>query len=401
MRVIGDTDTLAAVCRDLASAPYVTIDTEFMRERTYYAHLCLVQVARPGDDDGAAAIIDPLAEGMDLAPLVELLDAPVTKVFHAARQDIEIFYNLAGRVPGPLFDTQIAAMVCGYGEQVGYETLVRRVAKADIDKTSRFTDWSTRPLSKKQLTYALADVTHLRVVYETLDKRLEQSGRRHWVAEEMAVLASEDTYKVDPDDVWRKVKARTSSPRFLAVVQALARWREITAQAKDVPRSRILKDDALVEIASAKPKTPDELHRLRLLQREARRPEMAAEILAAVAQGLSCPEDRMPRVPPPPRRKEGSAAVADLLRVFLKARADELGIASKLLATSAELDALAGEDRADVPAMKGWRFECFGRDALRLKAGKIAIAAGPSGIVLIEREPLAAPDPLQGAQNST
>jgi len=385
MQVITDTDSLAAVCRDYAAAPYVTIDTEFMRERTYYAQLCLVQMARPGTGPDDGVIIDPLAEGIDLGPLFELMNADVLKVFHAARQDVEIFHTLTGAIPHPLFDTQVAAMVCGYGDQVGYETLVRRIAKAEIDKSSRFTDWSHRPLSQKQLAYALADVTHLRAVYEALSARLESSGRASWVAEEMAVLTSPETYCVDADEVWRRIKARSSSPRFLAVVRALARWRELTAQARDVPRARILKDDALVEVASARPTTPDDLHKLRLLQREARRPEMAAEILAAVAEGLACPQERLPEIPAPPRRREGSAAVADLLRVFLKARADRLGIAAKLLASSSDLDALAGEETPDLALLRGWRFESFGRDALRIREGEVALGVGESGIELIER----------------
>ncbi|MEM9144702.1 MAG: ribonuclease D [Pseudomonadota bacterium] len=393
MHLISETDALARICRDYASAPYITVDTEFMRERTYYAQLCLVQMARPGADGAAAeddsVLIDPLAEGIDLAPLFELMAAPVTKVFHAARQDIEIFWTQGRVIPAPLFDTQVAAMVCGYGEQVGYETLVRRIAKAEIDKTSRFTDWSNRPLSKKQLAYALADVTHLRQVYERLSARLDETARAPWVAEEMAVLSSPSTYEVDPDEVWRRVKARSTSPRLLAIVRSLARWRELTAQARDVPRSRILKDDALLEVASARPKTPDDLHRLRLLQREGRRTETSAEILAAVAEGLACSEDRLPSLPPPVRRREGSAAVADLLRVFLKARADQLGIASKLLASSSDLDALAGEEDPDVPALRGWRFESFGRDALRIRDGALALGVGTNGIELIERATVA------------
>ncbi len=392
MRIISETADLARLCDDFASAPYVTVDTEFMRERTYYAQLCLIQIARPDAEEGAeasAAIIDPLADGIDLAPLYELMAAPVLKVFHAARQDIEIFFHLGGVIPAPLFDTQVAAMVCGYGEQVGYETLARRIAKVELDKTSRFTDWSTRPLSKKQLEYALADVTHLRKVHEGLSGQLAESGRGPWLAEEMAVLTSPETYAVDPDEVWRRVKARSQSPRYLAIIRSLARWRELTAQARDVPRSRILKDDALVEVASARPKTPDELHKLRLLQREGRKTETAAEILAAVAEGLACPETRLPSLPQPPRRREGSGAVADLLRVFLKARADQLGIAAKLLASSAELDALAGEDDPQVPALQGWRFEVFGRDALRIRDGTVALGVGRSGIELIERAALA------------
>jgi len=386
MQVITDTEALAGTCRSFAEAPYVTIDTEFIRERTYWSQLCLVQLARPGSGPEDAVIIDPLAEGLDMAPLFALLaDRQVTKVFHAARQDIEIFHHMTDEIPAPLFDTQVAAMVCGYGDQVGYETLVRKIARAEVDKSSRFTDWSRRPLSKKQLRYALADVTHLRRIYEVLSERLEKSGRGHWVAEEMAILTNPETYQIDPEESWRRIKARSTNPRFLAVVRALARWREITAQARDIPRGRILKDDALIEIATARPSSPEELHKLRLVQREARKPETTAEILAAVAEGLDCPEDALPVLDAPRRRREGSGAVAELLRVFLKARSDHLGIAAKLLASSADLDALAGEDRPDIPPLKGWRYETFGRDALRVKAGELALAAGPAGVELVER----------------
>jgi len=391
MDLITDMSDLAAVCARFAQAPYVTVDTEFMRERTYWAQLCLVQLAIPGDgeSDDDAVLVDPMAEGIDLAPLFALMADPgVVKVFHAARQDVEIFHHLGGVIPTPLFDTQVAAMVCGYGEQVGYETLVRRVAKAEIDKSSRFTDWAHRPLSRKQLSYALADVTHLRTIYEALEARIESTGRRHWVAEEMAVLSDPGTYVVDPDEVWRRVKARSTNPRFLAVVRALAKWRELAAQRKDVPRTRIMKDDALIEIATAQPGSPDDLTKLRLVQREARKPDAIAEILAAVAEGKACGEADLPHVPRPAQRREGSAAVADLLKVLLKARCDALGIASKLLASSSDLEALAGEEAPDLPLLKGWRYEAFGRDALRLKSGELALVAGRQGVEVIERERL-------------
>ena len=313
MKLIETTDRLAEICGAFRNHPFVTIDTEFMRERTYWSQLCLVQMARPlgeGEADTAdtAVLVDPLAEGIDLEPLFELCRDPnVVKVFHAARQDLEIFHNMGGFVPTPLFDTQVAAMVCGYGEQVGYETLVRRVAKAEVDKSSRFSDWSRRPLSEKQRRYALDDVTHLRVIYEALSERLKKTGRGHWVAEEMALLNDPATYVNDPDLAWRRVKARTHSPRFMGIVRSLARWRELTAQSRDVPRTRILKDDALVEIAGAKPKTMEDLGSLRLVQREARKPEIAAEILAAVAEGVACPDSQLPRMEPPKKRREGSA----------------------------------------------------------------------------------------------
>ena len=383
---ITTTEALAEFCADCARAPYVTVDTEFMRERTYWSQLCLVQLARPavGGDDPVAAVVDPMADGIDLAPLFALMaDSGTVKVFHAARQDIEIFHHLGRVIPAPLFDTQVAAMVLGYGEQVGYETLVRKIARADLDKSSRFTDWTRRPLSEKQLTYALGDVTHLRDIYENLSARLAQSGRESWVAEEMAILSDPATYEVDPDEAWRRVKARGTSPAFLAILRELARWRELEARRRDVPRSRLLKDDALAEIAAARPKTIDDLGKLRLLQREARRPEMAEALLAAVARGVECPPADRPRPPEPPKRKEGSAAVADLLRVFLKARADQLGIASKLIASAADLDALAGEEAPDLPVLHGWRREVFGNDALRLCAGELSLRAGPAGVEVL------------------
>ncbi len=386
MHVVSDSGELARICAAFAEAPYVTVDTEFLRERTYWSQLCLVQMARPGEGDDSAVLIDPLAEGIDLAPLYALMaDERVLKVFHAARQDIEIFHHLGGVVPHPLFDTQVAAMVCGYGEQVGYETLARKIAKVTIDKSSRFTDWLRRPLSEKQLTYALADVTHLRQIYDALRDLLANTGRISWVAEEMAVLTDPATYAADPDEAWQRIKARSQSPRFLAIVRSLARWREINAQDRDVPRSRVLKDDALLEVATAQPRAPEELSRMRLLQREARRPEIAAEILAAVAEGLACPPDRLPRVSAPPRRREGSGAVAELLKVFLKARADEIGVASRLIAPAAEIEALAGDEEVgDLAVLRGWRHEVFGADALRLKNGDTGLVARHDGIRLID-----------------
>jgi ribonuclease D len=385
MNVITTTDDLARLTREYAKAPFVTVDTEFMRERTYWPQLCLVQMAKPGDGPDDAVIIDPQANGIDLSPLFGLMaNKKVTKVFHAARQDVEIFHNLGGLIPEPMFDTQVAAMVCGYGDQVGYETLVRKIAKADLDKSSRFTDWSRRPLSKKQLDYALGDVTHLREIYLTLSERLEETGRGHWVAEEMDILTAPSTYFTEPSEAWRRIKARSHSPKYLAVVRALAQWREETAQSRDVPRSRILKDDALLEIASARPKTPEDLGKLRLVQREARRPETAGGIIAAVKTGEECPPEDRPTLPPAPRRRQGSAAISDMLRVFLKARAEKLGVASKLIASSADLDALAGEDKPDLAALKGWRREVFGDDALRVMSGELALVARPGGVELIE-----------------
>jgi ribonuclease D len=374
MHLITQTEDLARFCEAAKSAPYVTVDTEFLRERTYWSKLCLIQMALPGMD-GEAVLVDPLAEGLSLEPVYDLFRHDKTvKVFHAARQDLEIFY-VEGRVfPEPLFDTQVAAMVCGFGEQVGYETLVRKIARQPLDKTSRFTDWSHRPLSAAQMTYALADVTHLRVIYENLAAQIEKSGRQKWVAEELAVLTQPSTYLVDPAEAWRRVKTRTNSPKFLAIVRELARFRETHAQARNVPRSRVFKDDALLELASTKPTTPEELGRSRLLLREARRGEIAEGILAAVKAGQATKPEDMPRPEKSRDQLQVNPALADLLRVLLKAKAESTGVAAKLIATAADLDALAAGIR-DLPALHGWRAEVFGDDALRLCRGEIALSA--------------------------
>ena len=383
MTVITTTEDLAAFCDRAARHPFVTVDTEFLRERTYYAKLCLLQIAYPGKEAESAVAVDTLAPGLDLSPVYDLFRNPsVVKVFHAARQDLEIFQVDAGVIPAPLFDTQVAAMVCGFGEQVAYDTLARKIAKANIDKSSRFTDWSRRPLSAEQLTYALADVTYLRQVYEYLSQRLERTGRAGWVAEEMAVLNDPATYRTDPETAWEKVKTRTSSGRFLAIVRELARFREEYAQSRDIPRSRIFKDDALVELASLKPLTEADLGKSRLLLREGRRGDIAEGILAAVKRGIETKAEDLPRVPHEDERAPVNPALADLLRVLLKARADAEGVAQKLIATSSDLDAIATGAR-DVHALTGWRREIFGNDALLLCEGKIALAARGADVVTI------------------
>lgn len=383
MTVITTTEDLAAFCDRAARHPFVTVDTEFLRERTYYAKLCLLQIAYPGKEAESAVAVDTLAPGLDLSPVYDLFRNPsVVKVFHAARQDLEIFQVDAGVIPAPLFDTQVAAMVCGFGEQVAYDTLARKIAKANIDKSSRFTDWSRRPLSAEQLTYALADVTYLRLVYEYLSQRLERTGRAGWVAEEMAVLNDPATYRTDPETAWEKVKTRTSSGRFLAIVRELARFREEYAQSRDIPRSRIFKDDALVELASLKPLTEADLGKSRLLLREGRRGDIAEGILAAVKRGIETKAEDLPRVPHEDERAPVNPALADLLRVLLKARADAEGVAQKLIATSSDLDAIATGAR-DVHALTGWRREIFGNDALLLCEGKIALAARGADVVTI------------------
>lgn len=295
MELIRDTDTLARFCKSCANVPYITLDTEFLRERTYYAQLCLVQIAAPGKNDDNAVLVDTLSSGLSLEPLYELFRSPsVVKVFHAARQDLEIFAVSEGILPAPFFDTQVAAMVCGYGDQVGYDTLVRKIAGASIDKSSRFTDWSHRPLSAAQKSYALADVTHLRQIYEALSAELEKSGRSRWVDEELEVLLDPATYRTDPAEAWRRVKTRSTSTKFLAAMKELARYREIAAQTRDVPRNRIYKDDALLELAASRPSTIEDLGKSRLLLREARKGEIAEGILAAIAAAKDLPRSEIP-----------------------------------------------------------------------------------------------------------
>lgn len=371
MTLITTTSDLEAFCSSLADADYITVDTEFLREKTYYPQLCLVQVAGPK----AIAAIDPLAEGIDLTPLIDVLNNPsILKVFHAARQDVEIFFHLTGKIPHPLFDTQVAAMVCGFGDSVGYETLVTKLAGARIDKSSRFTDWSQRPLTDRQLQYALSDVIHLRPAFEKLRRRLHRTGREHWLEEEMAVLTDPATYQVEPETAWTRLKVRTNKPRFMAVLKELAAWREREAQRRDLPRSRVLRDEAMLEIAAHAPTTVDDLARTRGMGRGFAEGRQGSDVLAAVQRGLDVPESELPRVEPREEPPQGIAPIVELLRVLLKMKCDENHVASKLVASAADLEAIAADDNADVPALHGWRRELFGDDAIALKHGRIALA---------------------------
>lgn len=377
MKTITTTEALEAYCRHAADFAYVTVDTEFLRERTYYSKLCLVQLAVPGKDDiEDAVLVDPLAEGLSLEPLYTLFrDEAVVKVFHAARQDLEIFFIEAGVFPKPLFDTQVAAMVCGFGDQAGYETLVRKIAREQMDKSSRFTDWSRRPLTDAQKTYAIGDVTHLRDIYEFLAAELERSQRAAWVLEELQILTRPETYIIEPGEAWKRLKTRTNSGTFLAIVRELARFREIHAQSRNIPRNRVMKDDALMELASTKPANMQDLSRSRLLLREARRGDIAEGILAAVKAGLAVPKEAQPTPVHNGREKlQVNPALADLLRVLLKARCEQEKVAQKLIANAADLDAMAAGKR-NIAALSGWRAKVFGDDARLLCDGKVALAA--------------------------
>ncbi len=375
IQTITTTDALAAFCARALDAPYVTVDTEFLRERTYFAQLCLVQMALPGADDADAVLVDPLADAISLDPLYELMRAPsVVKVFHAARQDLEIFHVDGDVVPRPLFDTQVAAMVCGFGDQVGYETLVRKIARAPLDKSSRFTDWSRRPLSDAQKTYALADVTHLRQIYEYLAAELARTGRTGWLEEELSSLTDASAYVVEPSEAWKRLKLRTSSGKTLAIAQELAAFRETYAQQRNVPRSRVIKDDALMELASTKPRSIDDLSKSRLLLREARKGEIAEGLIGAVQRGVEMPPEKQPKLAEGRDRSNLNPALADLLRVLLKAKAEEAGVAAKLIASSSDLDDIACGAHDGLWAT-GWRREVFGEDALRLLRGEVALSA--------------------------
>ena len=380
MKTITKSSELKDFCDRAINEKYITIDTEFLRERTYFSKLCLVQLAIPGDEDENAVIVDTLVENLDLAPLYRIFqDQDIVKVFHAARQDLEIFYLDSGIFPYPLFDTQIAAMVCGFGDQVAYETLVRQLAKQTLDKSSRFTDWSRRPLTDAQKKYALADVTHLRVIYEFLSEKLVKTGRLKWVEEELKNLTSPKTYDVNPKNSWRRLKTKSNSRRFLGLVASLAEFRENFAQLKNIPRNRVIKDDALLELASNKPTNLDELSRSRLLLREARKGEIALGLLAAIKKGLEVPDSELPEKQLKSDKGNVNSALADLLRVLLKACSENTGVASKLIASAGDLDALAAGDR-NIGALDGWRFEVFGKAALELCDGKIGLSVAGSKV---------------------
>ena len=383
MSLITDTEALSTFCKPLHDTDFITVDTEFMREKTYWPQLCLVQVAGPD----VFAAIDPLAEGINLTSLFDLLrDEHVIKVFHAARQDLEIFLQLMNALPTPVFDTQVAAMVCGFGESVGYDQLISKLTKVRLDKGSRFTDWSLRPLSERQINYALADVTHLRAAYEKLSARLEKEKRRVWIEEEMMLLATPETFLSDPMKAYERLKSRGGKGRFLAVLRELAAWRELEARRRDVPRNRVLRDESLVEIAHHLPENPDALAKSRGLGSKAANGPMGKHILKAVECGRNLPESQWPRPPAKPDLPRGIGPISDLLKVLLKKVAEDTHVAGRLIANSADIELIAGlGERAEVRALKGWRREIFGLYALRLRAGDMSLAIDGNRLVIEDR----------------
>ncbi len=391
MTIITTTAELAAFCTRQAATSFVTVDTEFMRETTYWPKVCLIQVAGPDE----AVAVDPLAEGIDMEPLFALLRNPdVLKVFHAARQDLEIFFRLMGEMPAPLFDTQIAAMVCGFGDQASYETLVSKLAGAQVDKSSRFTDWSRRPLTDKQAAYALSDVTHLRTVYRKLQTRLEKSGRLPWIADELANLADPRHYAAKPEDAWLRLRPRSANPKFLGVLREVAAWREAEAQARDVPRNRVVRDEALLEIAGDPPANVDALARVRGLSRGLAEGKFGDALLAAVARAKTLPPDALPQTTREQVLPRGIGPLVELLKVLLKLMCDKHDVAQKLIASSSDLDQIAADDNAKVAALNGWRRDVFGDAALSLKHGQLALAAEGHKIKLLRLDDPSAVTPI-------
>jgi ribonuclease D len=383
MRIVESTADLQALVGELAGASYLALDTEFMRDQTYWPKLCLIQVATPG----IAAIIDPLAPDIELTPFYELLKQPqIVKVLHAARQDIEIFSQQGGVIPYPLFDTQIAAMVCGFGDAASYETLARKLAKVEIDKSARYSDWSHRPLNKRQLEYALADVTHLCTIYEAMMRMLAKTGRAAWVEEEIAALRDPALYRLEPKEAWKRLKPRTSNKRFLAMLATLAEWREREAQTRDLPRGRVLKDEALTEIAAHPPDSAEGLERIRAVPKGFAASRLGKSLLDAIALGRSAPAPEGVEPRAPQRRREPNPAAIDLLKTLLRLKAEEIGVAPRLIANADDIEKLAAQEDDGVAALHGWRAEVFGNDALALRKGNLAIALEGGAAVVVELE---------------
>ncbi len=387
MSLITTSAALVEVCQSLANADYITVDTEFMREGTFWPRLCLLQIAGPNN----TVAVDPLAGDIDLTPVLELLaDTSIVKVMHAARQDMEIFFHMTGDLPQPLFDTQVAAMVCGFGDQVGYEALIAKLTGTRLDKSSRFTDWAHRPLSESQLNYALGDVTHLRPAYEALRARVEKAGRLHWIEEEITQLCDPAIYRFEPSEAWRRLKSKRSEPRYIAVLQAVAAWREREAMKRDIPRNRIVRDETVLQIAAHPPTEAKVLDRVRGLPRGFSNGRLGASLLEAIHEGMILSPELVPKVPPKRDLPAGIGPLTDLLKVLLKHKCEEHQVAQRLIANVSDLELIAADDNAKVAALAGWRREIFGDDALRLKQGKVALAATGTQVLLV---------PINGAGN--
>ncbi len=383
MSLITTTPDLIVFCKKAALSSYITVDTEFIRETTYWPQLCLIQV---GLEDKAVAI-DPLAKDIDLQPFFDLLQNPhVIKVFHSARQDIEIFYHLTGNIPTPLFDTQIAAIVCGFGESIGYDVLVQKYAKVSLDKSSRYTHWAQRPLTAKQLAYALGDVIHLRDIYEKLYAKILAGDRLHWLEDELGILKDPGTYAVDPYAIWQKIKVRSPKPRMLAIFREIVAWREITAQSRNVPRGRVIRDEVMLELAAAAPQSKQEFSRMRGLTSAFIEGEEGKVVLALIAKAQALPLEDCPQVKKEGASPPGAAALVEMLKLLLKIKAEKYHVAPKLLATSADLEVIARSPNPQVPALEGWRREIFGNAALSLKSGKVALGIKNHKITLIPLE---------------
>lgn len=382
VQTITTTDALVQLCERLSKAEFITVDTEFLRDHTYYPKLCLIQVA----SDDEAHCIDPLADGIDLSPLLELFEnEKVLKVMHACRQDMEIFYQIMGKLPAPIFDTQIAAMVCGFGDSVGYETLVTKIAKSQLDKSARYTDWSKRPLTDKQLKYAIGDVTYLRTIYRKLHKELVQTNRESWVEEETAPLREPTLYYINPEDAWLRLKVRTNKPRFLGILKSLATWRETQAQERDMPRNRIAKDETLFEIAAHPPKEISDLDRMRGIPKGFSRSKSGKALFDAVKIGHELPESDLPKIERA-KPRPATPPMADLLKVLLKIKCQEARVATRMVASAAELETWAALPKTDIRALHGWRYDIFGADAIKLMQGNLALTARNGDIDIVELE---------------
>lgn len=377
--IIQTQSQLDALCQTLSQAPYVAVDTEFLRDKTFYPKLCLVQLAAPG---GQAVAIDPVDYDLDLTPLYHLMDNPnVLKVFHAARQDLEIFYNLMNRVPAPLFDTQVAAMVLGHGDQIGYNALVQDVTGKSLSKSAQFTDWARRPLSEKQITYALDDVIYLRDVYEKLSADLARKDRAHWVAEEMEILKNPATYDTPIEEIWQRIKVRSDKPEVLSVIRELATWREREARSRDIPRGRLIKDEAIADIAMYMPRDLEGLLQVRTLPADVARGKLGPVILSLIEKGRKIPRDQMPHVERPAPFPKNAVPTLEMLKMLLKICAAEADVATKILASAEDLERLAVEENPDIPALSGWRMDVFGKEALRLKQGRVFLGLERGRIV--------------------